>query len=250
RVLDGQIDAAIQDFDRAIQYLDQVGDKMAVADVLFAKGVAAMNKRDFNTARSELGEARRIKESFGSSWELFDVRNHLAIVAMWFGNFSEAERMLELTLEHVDEHGTGEDRAVARGLMGLLRCFQSRLHLAALEMGRARADAEDLGTPRVTAFCEASAAFYAKLTNNESTYNDLLPDLTQAPVLNDIQPDVWLELIDRMARHVTDRERNRQSARLLKTVAVFWDAFGYSNREAELIEKIEELEIDFDPRRM
>ncbi len=250
KILSGRIDSAIEDLDRAIQYLEQVGDKMAVADVLFAKGVAAINRLDFESARSELDEARRIKESFGSSWELFDVRNHLAVVAMWFGNFSEAERMLDLTLEHVDEHGTAEDRAVARSLMGLLRCFQSRLHLAALEMGRARADAEDLGTPRVSDLCEADAAFYAKLTNNESTYNDLIDDVTRAPVLNDIQPRIWLELLDRMANHVGEREPSRQSARVMKTVAIFWSAFGYADREQALLETIEQLEIDVDPDRL
>jgi serine/threonine-protein kinase len=250
KILGGRIEPALEDCDRAIQYLEQVGDKMAVADVLFAKGVAAMNQFDFETGRSELGEARRIKESFGSSWELFDVRNHLAIVAMWFGKFEEAERMLELTLEHVDEHGTAEDRAVARSLMGLLRCFQSRLHLAALEMGRARADAEDLGTPRVTDFCEANAAFYAKLTNNESTYNELIDNVTEAKVLNDIQPVTWLELLDRMANHVADREPSRQSARVMKTVATFWEAFGYPDRQTQLIETIGQLGIDADVGRL
>ena len=244
KILGGRIEPALEDCDRAIEYLEQVGDKMAVADVLFAKGVAAMNQFDFETGRSELGEARRIKESFGSSWELFDVRNHLAIVAMWFGKFEEAERMLELTLEHVDEHGTAEDRAVARSLMGLLRCFQSRLHLAALEMGRARADAEDLGTPRVTDFCEANAAFYARLTNNDSTYNELIDNVTDAKVLNDIQPATWLELVDRMANHVADREPSRQSARTMKTVATFWEAFGYPDRQTQLIETIGELGIE------
>jgi tetratricopeptide (TPR) repeat protein len=250
RVLAGKIDAAIEAFDRSIEYLERVGDKMAIADVLFAKGVASMNHLDFNTARSQLGEARRIKESFGSSWELFDVRNHLVIVAMWFGNFHDAERMLKLTLEHVDDHGTPEDRAVARSLMGLLRCFESRLHQAALEMGRARADAEDLGTPRITAFCEADAAFYAKLTNNESTYNELIGDVTRSQMLNDIKPYVWLEMLDRMGRQVLHDEQNRQSARLAHTVATFWEKFGYEDRRDDLLEEIEKLEIDLEPHRM
>ncbi len=245
-LLGGEREAAEEHFNRAIEYLEQVGDKMAVADVLFAKGVAAMHELDFDRARSALGEARRIKESFGSSWDLFDVRNHLAIVAMWFGNFEEAEQMLEQTLEHVDEHGTAEDRAVARSLMGLLRCFQSRLHLAALEMGRARADASELGTPRVTDFCEANAAFYAKLTGNETTYDNLIDEVTRAYVLNDIQPEIWLELIDCMARHAADRERNRQSARLMKTTATFWEQFGYPDRRERMLRRIGELSGDWD----
>jgi tetratricopeptide (TPR) repeat protein len=248
-VLNGETESAIQHFDRALEYLQRVGDKMAIADARFAKGVAKMNQLDFETARGALEEARRIKESFGSSWDLFDVRNHLAIIAMWNGEFGEAERMLDLTLEHVDEHGTAEDRAVARSLMGLLRCFQSRLHLAALEMGRARADSEDLGTPRITDFCEADAAFYARLTNNDSTFNELIDEVTQSDVLNDIQPRVWLELLDRMGRHALDREPNRQTARLLKTVAEFWEAFGYPGRSDKLIEQIEELELDPDSHR-
>jgi serine/threonine protein kinase/tetratricopeptide (TPR) repeat protein len=245
-LLGGKTEAAERTFDRSIEYLEQVGDKMAVADVLFAKGVAAMHELDFGRARQELGEARRIKESFGSSWDLFDVRNHLAIVAMWFGNFEEAEQMLEQTLEHVDEHGTAEDRAVARSLMGLLRCFQSRLHLAALEMGRARADASELGTPRVTDFCEANAAFYAKLTGNDTTYESLIGEVTRASVLNDIQPTVWLELLDCMARHAAEREPNRQSARLMRASALFWEAFGHPERREQMMRRLGEFGDDWD----
>ncbi|MFB6262532.1 MAG: tetratricopeptide repeat protein, partial [Bradymonadaceae bacterium] len=249
-ILSGETDRALEDCDAAIEYLEQVGDKMGVANVLFAKGVAAMDKLDFERAREELSEARRIKESFGSSWDLFDVRNHLALVDMWFGNFGAAETNLEQTLEHVDEHGTAEDRAVARSLMGLLRCFQSRLHQAALEMGRARADAEDLGTPRVTDFCEANAAFYAKLTNNESTYNNLVDSVVEAEVLNDIQPLTWLESLERMARTAVEREQTRQSARLMKTTAHFWDAFGYADRADELIEAIRSLGLNVEPQQL
>jgi len=250
KVFIGETESALRCFDRALQYLERVGDNMAIADVRFAKGVAKMNQLEFQAARAELDDARRIKESYGSSWDLFDVRNHLAVVAMWFGEFNEAERMLELTLEHVDEHGTAEDRAVGRSLMGLLRCCQSRLHLAALEMGRARADAEDLGTPRITDFCDAHAAFYARLTANDSTYNELIENVLRAEVLNDIQPRVWLELLDRMARRVADRERSRQAARLLKTAGDFWDAFGYPGRNGQIEEAIEDLEIDIDPHRL
>ena len=229
-------------FDQAIDVFRRMGDQIATSQALLNKGITAINMRNLNLAQTHLREARRIKESLGTSWALFDLRNNLALVAMWLGEFDTAEQLLEETLDQVDAHGTAEERALARSLFGLLRCFQSRLQLAALELGRARADAEDLGIHRVTIFCQANAAFYACLTEAQSTYETLISAVADATVLHAIDRDVWLELLENMARHTVERENSRQAIRLLKTVAVFWDRFQQPSRADALRTQARELE--------
>jgi hypothetical protein len=58
---------------------------------------------------------------------------------------------------------------VARSYLGLLYCFTGQLQAAALEIGRAKADAEDLQSDRLQNLCFANAAFYAKLNETEKT---------------------------------------------------------------------------------
>ncbi|MFU8803372.1 MAG: tetratricopeptide repeat protein, partial [Bradymonadaceae bacterium] len=229
-------------FDRAIDIFKRMGDQIAISQPLLNKGITAINQRNINQAQIYLREARRIKESLGSSWALFDLRNNLAIVAMWLGEFEGAEKLLEETLQHVDTHGTGEDRALARSLMGLLRCFQSRLQMAALELGRARADAEDLNIDRVTVFCQANAAFYASLTESQATFESLIKNVEAVDVLHAIDRDVWLELLENMAMHTVQRERSRQALRLLRNVATFWARFGQQGRADALNTQATELE--------
>jgi eukaryotic-like serine/threonine-protein kinase len=235
---------ADEHFDRAIDLFRRMGDQIAISQPLLNKGITAINLRNVNQAQTYLREARRIKEAHGSSWALFDLRNNLAIVAMWLGEFEAAERLLEETLRHVDTHGTGEDRALARSLMGLLRCFQSRLQMAALELGRARADAEDLNIERVTVFCQANAAFYAHLTEAHATYEDLVANLEKADLLHSLDRDVWLELLENMAMHTIQLERSRQALRLLRSVAVFWSRFGQQGRADALNTQANELEAE------
>ncbi|MBA2662637.1 MAG: protein kinase [Bradymonadaceae bacterium] len=231
-------------FDQAIDIFKRMGDEIACSQPLLNKGIAAINMRNVAQAQTCLREARRIKESFGSSWALFDLRNHLALVAMWLGEFDQAERLLDETLEQVDAHGTGEDRAVARSLLGLLRCFQSRLQMAALELGRARADAEDLNMGSVTLFCQANAAFYACLTESATTFENLLKAIEPAEMLNSIDRDIWLELLENMAIHTVHREKNRQSTRLLRAVATFWQRFGQVQRGDALARQAKELDAE------
>jgi len=242
RLLLGDVDGANDALDKAIERLETVGDEMGISNVLFAKGVAAMNAIDMTRADNLLEESRRLKEEYGTSRDLFDVRNHMAMVAMWFGNYERAENLLDQTMDYVDEHGTAEDRAVGRCLMGLLRCFQSRLHLAALEMGRAKADAEELGTPRVKDFCVAGAGFYAHLTENQDEYRQMASRFREMPVLNDLQPPVWLEWIERMALDVLDREATRQAGRLVNSAAAMWKAAGRAERASALRERLSSMD--------
>jgi serine/threonine-protein kinase len=250
RLLLGDVDGANEALDFAVDRLEKTGDQMGVSNVLFAKGVAAMNARDMTSADNLLEDARRLKEQYGTSRDLFDVRNHLAMVSMWFGDYDRAESLLDETMDHVDEYGTPEDHAVARCLMGLLRCFQSRLQLAPLEMGRAKADADKLRTPRIRDFCEAGAGFYAHLTNSRDEYREIASRFRQMSVLNDLQPEVWLEWIERMALDVFEREGGRQAARLVNSAAAMWKAKGRPERASNLRERLTSVDADYDPQNL
>jgi serine/threonine protein kinase/tetratricopeptide (TPR) repeat protein len=245
----GDYDRADTLFEQAIELFERVGDKIAQSHALFNRGVLALNGKDISRAQSLMREARRMKESEGTSWALFDLRNHLAITAMWLGDWDEAEQILDETLEGVDEGGTDEDRTVARSLLGLLRCFESRLQLAALELGRARADAEDLGLVRVEAFCQANAAFYAKLTEADSTFETAFEQFEDQDVFGTLHRPVWLDFIEAMVQHAVDSERDRQSVRLLRTVAVFFERFGRKEQAERLVEQAVDLDAQLEALR-
>jgi len=227
---------------KCLEIFQRLGDQIACSHVLMNLGELAINTGDIPGAQSMLRDARRMKESMGTSWAVYDIRNHLAIVSMWLGDFDEAERMLNETLQTVDDKGTGEDRAIARSLMGLLRCFQSRLQLAALELGRARADAEDLGIDKVSKFCLACAAFYAGLTETESTFQTLIAEIRDSEFLYTLHKPVFLEFLNQLSIHTVEREKSRQTARLYHTTARFWIEFGQVEQGDEILRQAKQLE--------
>ncbi|RAL24672.1 hypothetical protein DL240_00235 [Lujinxingia litoralis] len=239
---------AEQHFDAAIEVFERIGDQVMISQPLLNKGIVLINQRRFNEAQTVLREARRLKENLGTNWGLFDLRNNLALVDMWHGELESAEHNLSETLKHVDAQGTAEDRAKARSLMGLLQCFLSRLQLAALELGRARADAEDLGMPRVTVFCQANAAFYALLTESTSAYETLIVEAEKQPLLAELDREVWLDLLGQLARHSAEQTPSRQAARQLRAVATVWKRFGRVEQISALLKQADLLDVEFAPR--
>ncbi len=241
-MLTKRYESADQHFDAAIDTFKRMGDQIAISQPLLNKGIAAINQSRFNQAQTYLREARRLKESLGTSWALFDLRNNLAIVEMWFGQFDNAEQLLKETLAHVDQHGTAADRAMARSLMGLLQCFQSRLQMAALELGRARADGEDLHMHRVRIFCRANAAFYALLTESHGAYEELIETVDHHEILAELDRSVWLDLLTSMAQTTADRDRTRQSVRLLRSVAILNQRYNRKDGTQRLNQEADSLE--------
>ena len=235
-------DSANDHFEAGVDTFKQMGDQIAISQPLMNTGIVAINRREFRRAKTYLREARRIKESLGTSWALFDLRNHLAIVEMWFGELSNARQLLDETLEQVDTHGTASDRATAHTLMGLLQCFESRLQMAALELGRARADAEELNVERISNFCRANAAFYALLTESESDYAELVDAVDDHQIFADLDRSVWLDLLANMAMTAAERDPNRQSVRLLRAASSLNARFERTERTDELDARIAALE--------
>lgn len=236
-------------FERAGEILGGMGDELARSQALLNKGINAINLRDMPTAQEALEEAWRIKYAHESGWALSDVRNHLAIVAMWYGNFELAESLLTDTLAELSAAGgagTGEERAMARSLLGLLRCFQQRLQQAALELGRAHADAEELNVDSVTIFCQANAAFYSQLTKRAAPHSSELVEVPQAllgaQILHTLDREIWLELLENMAIHAVHREKSSLSNRLIGVVGHFWSRFGHEQRGEVLVRQASELE--------
>jgi tetratricopeptide (TPR) repeat protein len=240
----GEFELAEEHCDRAIELFQRINDQIAVSHVLLNKGINTLNRREITRAQSLLREARRIKESHGSSWALFDLRNYLAICAMWLGEFETADRILGETLQEVDEHGTDEDRTVARSLMGFLRCFQGRLQLAALELGRARADAEELGIARVSAFCQANAAVYSCLTGSDANFDSLIGAVGSAELFHILHREIWLSLVENMARHAVQKGRDRHGVRLLRSIATIYRRFGHPERAASLQREAKDIEAE------
>ena len=245
-MLTHRYESANRHFDDAIDTFKRMGDQIAISQPLLNKGITAINQSQFNQAQTYLREARRLKESLGTSWALFDLRNNLAIVEMWFGQFDNAEQLLKETLAHVDQHGTAADRAMARSLMGLLQCFQSRLQMAALELGRARADGEDLHIHRVRVFCRANAAFYALLTESQSAYEELIETVDANKMLAELDRSVWLDLLTSMAQTTAERDRTRQSARLLRSVAILNERYNRNEGAKRLHREADSLEQELE----
>lgn len=218
----------------AISLFERINDQIAVSHVLLNQGAIVLNRGEVTRAQKLLERSRKIKESLSSSWALFDLRNYLAICAMWLGEFDSAGRILDETLREVDQHGTDEDRTVARSLMGLLRAAQGRLQLAALELGRASADAEELGMERVSAFCQLNAALYAQITDSEAEFERLLVGLKPEQLFHTLHIHTWLILADNMAHHAARKARDRHAIRLFRAVGVVCAHFGEPERAEEM----------------
>lgn len=216
--------------DKAIGCFERVGDQLASSHMMLNKGTLALNRLQLDEAKQQLERSRDLKEKLGSSWALYELYNHLAIVKFWQGDFDAAEELFNMTLEVRSDDVADEDRAIARSMLGLLRCFQSRLQLAALELGRSRADAEEIGDRNIAALCQANAAFYAALTDAKTVYNGLLEGVRQSYTFYSLAPKTWLELLEHAARHVHSAEASASSKRLMKTVARAWCDFGYKER--------------------
>jgi eukaryotic-like serine/threonine-protein kinase len=234
KMLQGSLDEAARYFDEAIRVFERVGDHLALSHALLNRGTLAINQRDLAAARTMLARTRQLKEELGSTWGLYDLYNHIAIVELWEGNFDAADDLLSKVLDDLANVAADEDKAVARSLMGLLRAFQSKLQLAALELGRARGDAEDMGIARVKAFCQGNACFYAILTESRATATSLMAEIQRAPVLHSLRREVWIDLLEQMSRHIALQERTRQSARLLRATATLWHSEGAQQRADEL----------------
>ncbi|WP_288078326.1 hypothetical protein, partial [Pseudomonas sp.] len=108
------------------------------------------------------------------------------------------------------ESETDEDKTIARSLLGLLRCFQGRLQLAALELGRARGDAEEMGDTKISAMCQANASLYALLTEANNVYLSLLSNIKGGiPHLSQLQPPSKPPGRDSLGRFFYQIQRNR-----------------------------------------
>jgi serine/threonine protein kinase/tetratricopeptide (TPR) repeat protein len=220
------LDAADEYFARAIEQLQEVEDPLFESTAIMNRGLVALNRRDVDRAARYFQKARSMKSAEETGWALPDLQNNLAFVRLWEGEFDKGKELFRKTLEHADEEGSAEELAVARSYLGLLYCFTGQLQAAALEIGRAKADAEDLQSDRLQNLCFANAAFYAKLNETEKTTRQLLGKLDNKKPFNDLLPDVWLGLLENMRQEVSSRESDPQFVeRLEQTVNHFFDAF-------------------------
>ncbi len=233
-------DEAKENQNAALVLFRKIGDTLAASHALMNLGALAVNEVDIPTAKKLLNNSREEKESIGSDWGMMDIQNHLAICEMWDGNYKKAESILENIMRLVDEKGTEEDRAIARSLLGLIWCFEARLQQGALELGRSRADAEDLGFNKVSVFCQANAAFYAAITKDESTYKQLVDSIKTQPFFYTISQSVWLGLIAQLSINAFETEPNRWAKQLIRSTARFAEDFGNQKLAHDLKARIEE----------
>jgi len=240
----GEFELAQEHCDRALELFTRINDRIAVSHVMLNKGIVLLNRCDVRGAQQLLREARRIKEALESHWGLFDLRNYLAISALWLGEFEQAEQILEQTLREVDKHGTDEDRTVARSLLGLLRAVQGRLQLAALELGRARADADELGIDRVMAFCQANAAVFASLNNDELGFESLLDAAAPAKLFHMLHREIWLSFVENIIHYAVQNTRDAHAAHLLHSMSAIFGRFGYAERARLLRRDAEDIEAE------
>lgn len=246
-MLMGQYETSQKHFERAVELFERVGDPLAASHSMLNKGTLLLNRLVPEQALELLLQTRELKESLGSAWGLYELYNHLALAHLWLGQIEQAEQLLRHTLNELGQSSLVEDRAVASSILGILYCVQGRLQVAALELGRARSDAEDIGSPRLTAFCQANAAFYAALTGDEETLVHLYSSFKEAPHLGALRIDAWMELIEGAALKRAREHQDRQSVRLLRTVHRFWEIFSELERARALDAKITPMESALTP---
>lgn len=241
-MLMGQYETSQKHFERAVELFERVGDPLAASHSMLNKGTLLLNRLVPEQALALLTHTREIKESLGSTWGLYELYNHLALAHLWLGQFEQAERLLTHNLEELTRHSLVEDLAVARSLLGVLYCVQSKLQAAALELGRARGDADEIGSPRLSAFCQANAAFYAALTGDEEALLHLYASFKDAPHLGALRMDAWMEMLEGAATERAKAHQDKHAARLLRCVQRFWEVLGDRDRAASLDAQITSAE--------
>lgn len=241
-MLMGQYETSQKHFERGVELFERVGDPLAASHAMLNKGTLLLNRLVPEQAMELLLQTRELKESLGSAWGLYELYNHLALAHLWLGQIDQAEQLLRHTLKELGQSSLVEDRAVASSILGILYCVQGKLQVAALELGRARSDAEGIGSPRLTAFCQANAAFYAALTGDEETLVHLYTSFKEAPHLGALRIDAWMELIEGAALERAQEHKDHQTVRLLRTVHRFWEIFSELERARALDEKILPIE--------
>ena len=242
KMFQSNFEEARENQEEALALFKKIGDTVAAAHALMNLGELAINEGDIERAQELLKDAQKEKESVGSHWAVIDIQNHLAICAMWKGDYPEAEVLLNLSLQEVDEKGTEEDRAIARSLLGLLWCFQGRLQLGALELGRSRADAEDLGINKVSVFCQANAAFYAAITEDELTFDHLVESVKSQPFFYTLSRPTWLGLISQLARNAETHESKAWAKKLIHATKRFATNFENVDAQSSLQSTLSSLE--------
>ncbi|AWV89072.1 protein kinase domain-containing protein [Bradymonas sediminis] len=245
----GEFSVAEEHCDRAIELFERINDQIAVSHVMLNKAIVLLNRCDIRGAQRLLRESRRIKEALGSNWALFDLRNYLAISAMWLGDFEQAEQVLEETLRGVDEHGTDEDRTIARSLNGLLAAVQGRLQVAAVEFSRARQDADELGINRVSAFCHANTSVYAYLNGDQVGFDSLVNAVVPTKLYHMLHREIWLSFVENIVHHAVQQGRDAHAARLLRCMSELFNRYGYRERGGLLRSDAEAIEAELDALR-
>ena len=214
-------------FDQALVLVDRIGDELAVSHVLLNKGIVAIGQMRFDLAKELLGQAHDLKERLGSPWGIYDLLNHQAIVAMWEGDFEKAETYLARCLDEMAPTDLDEDKTLARTLHGLLQCFQGRLQLAALELGRAKGDAEEIRNHRIVVTCRANTLFYQALTDSAKdmgAWRARFKTVLAEPILGSFEPRGWVMLLEKMASTAHRSAPTPHSQRLLRVVGTCKEA--------------------------
>lgn len=229
----GQFDRSTKHFDQAIERFEKVGDKLAVSHVMLNKGVLLLNECKVEEAVALLTETRELKESLGSTWGLYELYNHLALAWMWQGQLNEAESLLQKIVQERADYEADEEKTIAHSLLGLLYVAQSKLQMAALELGRARGDASDIGSKRLTAATLANASVYAAVTGDDEAFKGFFTRFQNESLLGHLRIKSWFEFIEALALHIA--EAQPAYGKTLKIAAAkYWKAHGLEDRAKAL----------------
>ena len=118
-------------------------------------------------------------------------------------------------------------------MLGLLYVAQSKLQMAALELGRARGDASDIGSKRLTAATLANASVYAAVTGDDEAFKDFFARFKGESLLGHLRIKSWFEFIEALALHIA--EIQPAYGKTLKIAAAkYWKAHGLEDRAKAL----------------
>ena len=99
-----------------------------------------------------------------------------------------------------------------------------------LELGRARADAEEMGNEKLTRLCQANASLYAALTQDQLSFEQLFHEIRDVHLFFTIERGVWLGLLEHMARHVASRNTGEPVEGLQAALGMLLKSFGLVER--------------------
>jgi tetratricopeptide (TPR) repeat protein len=141
----GELEAAIESFQRAIEIWEPIGYASGVAIALIGVGAARAQSGDIDRGRADLLGARDRFAALGSTTYLPELYRHLASAELAAGDLVAAESAANLSIEYSRKAGAAHFEAIANRVLGEIALERGDREAAVSLLEASRRGLEGLG---------------------------------------------------------------------------------------------------------